>query len=368
MRKNLLLALLSFLFAFLILEGAVRILNLEEPRPMQAGPKKDWALVPDRIWIEHHPRLGWYHQKNKDAIHTHQSYEVRIRTNQDGFRSMREYAEEKPAGVTRILALGDSFTFGFGVEDAENFPAVLEAAHPDLEAINLGVAGYGVDQILMAYREIGAHYHPDYVVISIFPEDFWRSLRAFADTGHAKPYFVLNPKGQPELRNVPVPQPFTLRTNQFPEVIQYGPVERLLMQSAAWRLTQRGLTRLGKNFRWIDPDTTAEWILGKALLKTLIEEIRASGSQPVLVLIAPERWMAGDRKESVHKSVIRLVQSEKVDFIDLAPDFREAVGKGKVSDFYIPEDGHWTVKGHQLVASILEKYLKEQGVELAAAA
>ncbi len=352
---------MTLLFCLAALEIGVRFMKLEEPRPMQTEPKENWALVPERIWTEHHPVLGWFHEKKKEAIHRHTAYEVYIVTNSQGFRGPREYAKEKPAGVLRVLALGDSFTFGFGVENDETFPVVLEKKHENLEVINLGVAAYGVDQMLLAFREIGRHYDPDYTFVNIFPEDFWRALRAFADTGHAKPYFVLDEAGDLELQNVPVPPPFTLRTNQFPEVIRYGAAEQVLMKSAVYRLTKRMITRLGKNLGWIHPDTTTEWILGRVILQQLIAEIRGSNSHPVLVLVPPDRWMENNDMVSLRKSIIRFAEETGVDFIDLTPVLHEAVKAGKLSDYYISGDGHWTAPGHQVVAATLEAYLQEQG-------
>ena len=48
-----------------------------------------------------------------------------VRINSDGFRD-KNYSIEKPNGVFRIVAIGDSLTFGFGVESEESYPKVLE--------------------------------------------------------------------------------------------------------------------------------------------------------------------------------------------------------------------------------------------------
>ena len=61
-----------------------------------------------------------------------------------GFRD-REFSPEAPPGVTRILAIGDSFTYGWGVEDDEAWPKVLErrlvAAGERVEIANMGEPG-----------------------------------------------------------------------------------------------------------------------------------------------------------------------------------------------------------------------------------
>lgn len=361
MIKNALLALFSFLFALILLEIGVRWTSLET-RHVSTGPKEDWALVPERVWTEHHPELGWFHQKNKQARLQKDPIDTMIIMNSEGLRSLREYQEAVPAGKTRIMAIGDSFVMGFGVENQEAFPAVMEQEHGDWEVMNFGVAGYGLDQMLMIVRHFAPRYRPNVVLVGIFPEDFWRSTRAFADTGHAKPYFVLSSDGKLNLKNVPVPPPFVLRTNQFPEVIEHSPIEKILLQSMVYRMLKRGWIKVGKNLKWIDPDTTEEWILGRALLKALQDEIMESGARPVFMLIPPDRWMHDTGKTSLHKSLLRLADKEPLIFLDLTPIFREAVAQQDLKTYYIENDGHWTPEGHRLAAEAIQSFLLKEGL------
>ncbi|MBZ0251778.1 MAG: hypothetical protein K8I02_00430, partial [Candidatus Methylomirabilis sp.] len=73
-----------------------------------------------------------------------------VAVNSRGFRT-REWADAAAPGAYRILALGDSVTFGWGVEEAEAWPAqlerllALEAPYP-VEALSLGVPGYDTAQ------------------------------------------------------------------------------------------------------------------------------------------------------------------------------------------------------------------------------
>lgn len=52
-----------------------------------------------------------------------------------------------------LLMLGCSFTYGYGVNDDENFAAILQKQFPDLSIANRGVIGYGTVQSLMQLRE-----------------------------------------------------------------------------------------------------------------------------------------------------------------------------------------------------------------------
>jgi hypothetical protein len=93
-------------------------------------------------------------------------FAVAYKTNSRGFRD-REYAVEKPAGKTRILALGDSFTFGHGIAYGDRFTDLLESAFDDVELITMAVPGSGHDQQLMQLVYEGLEFHPDHVFVFV---------------------------------------------------------------------------------------------------------------------------------------------------------------------------------------------------------
>lgn len=364
LRNNFGLMVFSILFALLISEALLRIFTPEKAK-LPEKPKEDWALVPERIWTEHHPSLGWYHQKNKTAfLPLPNGQKAEIHTNSIGLRGTREYTLQKPDGIRRIAVLGDSFAFGWGVQDHESFSARIEAQDPSLEVLNFGVPGYGVDQILVAFRTLARGYHPENVLITLFAEDFWRATRAFADTGHAKPYFRLDSSGKLQLQNVPVPPPLTLRTNQFPDLIEYSPIEKMLVKTRTYKLLRRGMLRLGKNLRLLDADSEEEWLLGRVILKQLIEEVQKSGAQVFIVLLPPDRWIRSDSKEALYKSLLGFAKKEGVPLLDLTPEFRQAAEHSSLTDYYIEGDWHWTAKGHALAADAIVHFLSRHGVDL----
>jgi hypothetical protein len=93
-------------------------------------------------------------------------FAVAYRTNSRGLRD-REYALEKPAGKTRILALGDSFTFGHGIAYGERFTDILESGVDGLEVITMAVPGSGHDQQLIQFANEGIAYRPDRVFVFV---------------------------------------------------------------------------------------------------------------------------------------------------------------------------------------------------------
>ncbi len=334
-------------------------------RPKLAAAKKNlWVQMPDRFWTEYHPLLGWYNQKNKAAVLELKSGKYAIQTNAMGFRGTREYDKKNNPNVIKIIVLGDSYAFGWGVQNDETFAVKLEHQYRNLEMINLGVVGYGIDQMYLCYKELGREFHADYVIISVFPEDFWRATRAFSETGHGKPYFTLSSEGVLKLNNVPVKGAEDLQYNQFPDLIEQNAFEKIMNHSVIYRLAKKVFIKYGKNLGAVDPNTTDEWRLGKAILHELIQEIRKSGAQPIIIIIPPVRWLHDSQIESIQKSLWHLRDQENVEIFDLTTYFQKSLGNKNLTDFYIQDDWHWTKNGHEVVAAVLNDYLSTQGKKL----
>lgn len=89
----------------------------------------------------------------------------RVSLNRRGFRG-RELVVPKPGGHARVVVLGDSIAFGFGVSDEQAFPELLDARPNGMEAGNLAVQGYGPGQELLVLLREGLRYQPDLVVLA----------------------------------------------------------------------------------------------------------------------------------------------------------------------------------------------------------
>jgi lysophospholipase L1-like esterase len=89
----------------------------------------------------------------------------------------RAYSKAKPAGVYRVVGLGDSYTYGFGVPRDKVFLKVAEqelnrqAGRP-VEVINFGVPGYNTAMEAAVLEEVTPPWHPDLVVIQFGHNDF----------------------------------------------------------------------------------------------------------------------------------------------------------------------------------------------------
>jgi len=120
------------------------------------------------------PDLSFAHAPNRSAF----LMGVPVSINSEGMRD-REFSLEKPPGVYRVMMLGDSTTFGWGVRQEDTAAKFLErklngALPPGfdhVEVMNTGVGNYDTVQEVTYYETIGWKYHPDLVVLVFFIND-----------------------------------------------------------------------------------------------------------------------------------------------------------------------------------------------------
>jgi lysophospholipase L1-like esterase len=93
--------------------------------------------------------------------------------NADALNERYNYLPVKPDNTFRIMALGDSFTYGVFISTNKNWTEVLEDELNDkfvcknqnkFEVINLGVYGYDVEYAVERFRLRGKKYDPDLIV------------------------------------------------------------------------------------------------------------------------------------------------------------------------------------------------------------
>lgn len=134
---------------------------------------------------EHNSRLGWFPIPNSEATYQG-TVEFQIKHNSRGFRDPEPTFSDRP----RIVVLGDSFVWGYDVQQDQRFTEQLRTMLPEYDIYNLGISGYGTDQQTILYQDIGRLYEPD-IVISIFCADNDRRDNSSNERygGYYKPYW-----------------------------------------------------------------------------------------------------------------------------------------------------------------------------------
>ena len=164
------------------------------------GPRFVRGVVPRLGWHDagvREPHRGWAGRPNLRAelVGPHAPYFVEHDAR--GYRQP-ERSWDKPPGVKRVLVLGDSLVYGWGVARAERFSDQLERALVErglaVEVWNLGIPGYSVDQYLWTYELHGRALAPDVVIACLVMNDV-PIAEASNFRGLAKPRFVRTEAG-----------------------------------------------------------------------------------------------------------------------------------------------------------------------------
>jgi lysophospholipase L1-like esterase len=129
-------------------------------------------------WLPYHmqgmvsdPELGYVHPKSV----SYRLGTVNVALNSHGLRD-EEIPYAKPPGERRILVLGDSVAFGWGVDQGETFsdrlePLLRERTGQSWQVINAGVNGYNTEQEATFLETRGWRYDPDIVLLVFVDND-----------------------------------------------------------------------------------------------------------------------------------------------------------------------------------------------------
>jgi lysophospholipase L1-like esterase len=125
-RKKFAMAIVTIVAAVIVLEGAARIAQTLYDDFVEPG---DWYVYSTDLGWE--PRPGF----------SGRIYEENRELDSEGFFSV-DTAQIAGASKPAVVTLGDSTTFGYGVDVKETFTELLDDAMPGVDVINLSVPGY----------------------------------------------------------------------------------------------------------------------------------------------------------------------------------------------------------------------------------
>ncbi len=346
------------------------------------------------------PVLGWDGLEGVEDDFEWVDCRHHVRHNKYGYRGATHGPER--TARKRLLFLGDSFTWGFGVEEGELFTSLMESeSGGEIEVVNMGVSGYSTDQELLLWERKGRLWKPDEVfVMVVTTHDHIDSLKE-VNYGRGKPHFLIGADGSLHLSNVPVPVPVKgddwdigpVKINTAKErgewlhrLTSHSAFVSLLVSAAARNdsfrayLSDRGLLT-GKRHTYtgssethlrylseITEDTSDEWETVFKILLNFRDSALESGARFTVVMVStelqvyPDIWkrfsehhsISGDDRyspDAPNNIIKRWAAKNNINVIDLLPLFREA-GEGNPYLFF-PYNGHWTSAGPELVAGRL---------------
>ncbi len=325
MIRKLLLAAASTVFALLLCEPLLWLFGGQIYQP----PVYPGEITPERD-ATYDPHLGWKLPPDTVLHETLDEYSVDYTSNPQGFRSRRDYRE--PVSGRRIAFLGDSYTFGSGVEDDETFAALLESRLSDTWSDNFGIGAFGIDQMWLSLRHYALPLEPDLVILSFVRPDLDRSLSAYRrdHIWRWKPAFRLV-GGRLEQMSL-INRPGALR--RFAH--RHSRLYRL------WRKVEHSLSRnLPVGYRWR---------LNRALFAAIRDDCREAGVPLVVVHIPINR-------RSPTPMFGREFADLGISFLDLEPRL-----PADADQLSYPRDRHLNAAGHRFVASEIQRFLEANGL------
>ncbi len=290
------------------------------------------------VQYDYVPLLRWVNRPNQTS-RTIGGWSVRI--NSQGFRSDEEYSYEKARDELRILIVGDSFTFGYGVAQDSSYPALLEqhlrrvTRGCTVQVLNAGVNGYNTKQEVVFVQHVGVQYHPDVVIVGFTPNDVvpasearttrWTTAKTLA--ARTALYHFLAPR----LKAL-------LATQE----------RRRYTSAVAVFLEQRG-----------DPLTNARWQTVRAALQDLVLAGPEHQFVPLVVIlpIADQVYAPQTAAELGPQQFFGAIrQGGHLAVLDVLAAFREAAQSGQPL-FLDEPTKHPNPAGHAIVSDQIARYL-----------
>ena len=275
------------------------------------------ASDPDRFWrLVPHSRLP-------DSGPGPRGPFFGVISNGSGFREDHQLATQKPDAETRILFLGDSCTFGYGVGFDETFVAGCEdrlnEQYPDrhFECINAGVPGYSLYQGWRVLDVEGPRVEPDIVVVCF----------GFNDRSEWD--------GRSDLEHAAMAPPGWLATSQ--------------LATRLWQLSHQPADRPTLKPR---PRVSPEEFRG--LLTRIRQRTVRLGARLVLISWCERFQVTGDRDERTpwQFELYRFARRQQVPLLDLVPQLQDWTDQGDRPELFL-DIVHVTSPTHSRIAGQL---------------
>jgi hypothetical protein len=347
--------LLGFLVAFALAEAAVRVLSPQEVGPVRFGFSSDLGTI---------PVPGQHGVRQLPGVYT-----FAYHNNSLGWRGSREYREKKETDY-RVLMLGDSFTYGFGVNDDQTFAARVEkdlrACRLSVEVLNGGNPGRGTDYELKLFQAVGAKFHPDVTVLCFFSNDFQDNERG--------EYYNIGEHGElqakPLSREQAMVKTLLFHLPGYNWLISWSQAANLVKQAAVDVIVSRaqknhadasdGLVVSYKK-RAGGYATEANEKLTRIYVEHLSNAVQVAGGSLMIFYIPISQEVREYRQtqslSADEQAIRRIVEAHGEMLWSLTPLLAHS---GQPLDRLYYKEGHWTAVAHEIAAHYMSGLIKSR--------
>jgi SGNH hydrolase-like domain, acetyltransferase AlgX len=302
-------------------------------------------------------------------------FDVEIRLNSEGFRQP-DFAPADRA-LAKIVAIGDSFTFGHGVEGEDAYPRVLErlldARLPaGVQVVNAGVPGRWVDEYYLELRERSLRLDPNLVVVGLFVGN-----DIDGEDARTHVWKEVDEKGRPlkiDENDARIEEGYRVervrKARWTLPVIRDSHLAQLVFDAARAVRDEIEPPRL-KEAAVFAPDYSPETQTALARVEDLLLAMRdlsaSHGARLLIVLIPLREQIYPERRrgqedldwDKPQRILGEFLERSGIDWLDLRPALTAATSGAPL---YFETDSHWTPRGHAVAASAIAEHILAEGI------
>jgi lysophospholipase L1-like esterase len=278
--------------------------------------------------------------------------DIRYRFNQEGYRDVDHDLGDSRR---RLVWLGDSVSFGLGVEQDRTFIARLQKAlAPSWDLVSLAIFAYHTGNELEALREDGLKYRPALVAVQFYMNDF--SIHTAPAAGEA-------PRVSPGLGDRLV----ALKNRLIYKSALYLRLQQAAMRTSYALLHDLRRTRFSDSLNDDEPRSEVRYLAatpddGRVAAFNALREIQriteGSGARLLVVLSPDETQLFTDRFDQINERVRRFCAAQGIELLDPLPQLRAAPNRTELF-----HDGvHYSPAGHALLARLILTDMTQRGL------
>ncbi len=313
--------------------------------------------------------LFFKNKANLNYVSKTKEYEAWYITNAEGLRENQSFGQ---GGVNRVLTIGDSFTFGVGLNKEDTFQEKWERKRNG-EVINAGVVGYGTWQSMEFLRSNIKKYSPKTVVFSFYNND------VKDDTGNK--YLTVDHGCLISINMSPVKKYLYRYSRVYllyqssKNYLMFGikPIRNFLYAVRkvlyTFHLSKKATLMYPVLYAEEPPELKAAWNQSLANIREMNSICKKNSCNFILVYV-PSRIQANEdyRNDYIVRNAIDMreldldkpsrilgdfSQKNNIRYIDLLDAFRERGINGSQPQIYWAFDLHFNEQGAQIVSEIL---------------
>ena len=285
--------------------------------------------------------------------------QIMVKNDQYGCRSISPF---KTDHKDTIVTIGGSHSWGAGIETDQRYSEVLEQNIGKC-VVNIGQASLGMDQICIAIMRKSEKYKPKIIIVEQYP---WAVLRVTQNYvgDYIKPFFYLDSNKKIQLKKVP-----WFAKYRFIRVI----IRNYRLYKKQLSEFQSGIDLSLSYDPMLDPmflswKTNHYLYLYELLEKILViirDYCRKNDIKLLFTLGTTHQQFVEidyDNKSSLidyslpRKKLINILDSLAIDYLDTTDSMLK---EHSLSDPVIFEDGHINIKGHKILAELIQQRLQD---------